>query len=657
MNNYKKTGIFLILLTGLLTCLMASMLYLGGGVNLKCFLGAEQVYDFPERDLTKDSKGWEYHGDAKGYSIVKANAVNKYRVDRKAGTWKCLYVTIDQMNVAAIPASLEYYDKEMELLAEQPISLSLGENIIFMNEDIKVTYIGIRIRDAKGTFFSIQSMQTRSEVSGFTPERFAKAMTASYGTFLLLFAAGMLWQSRTGKKPKLHTGNNVFLSVLQSLYRIPGDFFGERVKRRVKGRQRNRLLRSLFCMMFLWIMISNVIALDEGEAYRYFVLVCGIFLLLEAVVMWERPLVEINWSNPLALSWCGLWVLVIISDIFVDAGNKFIGYFMLFAAGFLIFVWNQMERPRVVLELMAEALEINFGLAVVFCMVFRQKKTAVYYNGIFGTSEEMAMYSLLMFAIFLVKLLGMFEKKGMLKFWVLYGSGAAVSLYFVLCSGGLTAYIALAVTAAAALGMTSWRYIRQKKHLGRMFVQQLGKLLVTAGAAALLTAAVHMAVEQLPGLLGTDMAIQEEQLISALSSEELSLYQTVLPEELEDVVSWDTLKVDMYQKSYARMLGLVGNISQLYVYREPVSPYNGYLAVMYRYGIYAVIPFLLYQIYGVYAAAANCKGKDGKEYLWILLVNIIYIVFCIGGNAGIALENPLVWCFFLMNGYSFFRNS
>lgn len=658
MNREKKNRIVLILLTGLLTCLMASMLYLGGGLNLKCFLGAEKIYDFPKQDLTKDSKGWQYHEDTGGYSIVKANAVNKYRVDRKAGNWKCLSITIDQMTVPSLQASLEYYDKELELLAEQPISLSLGENIIFMDEDIKVSYLGIRIRDSKGIFFSIQSMQARSEVNGFTPERFAKAMAVSGSVFLLLFAAVMFWQKKRGRgEKKEHTGNPAFLSVLQNLFCIPGNFLGAWVKAGETKKQREWLLGSSFFLLILWILICNVTGFGEEETYRYFALVCVVLLVLTALLMWEKPFTEINWRNPLALSWCGLWILVILSDIFVDAGNKFFGYIMLFAGGFFLFSWNQTENPRKVLQLMMRALEADFVLAVIFCMLFRQKKTSVYYNGIFQTSEEMAMYALLMFGIFFVEFADIFRKKGSLKAWLFFGSGIAVSLYLVLCSGGVTASIALAVTAAAVLVIKIWHLLRRQKGMAKFSGKQAARLLLTAAAAFLVTTAVHAAIQNLPGILGTEMQIEDEQLISRLSTEELALYQLLLPEELENAVSRDTLEIGLYQKSYARMIGLVGNIEQIYVYRKPVSAYNGYLAVMYRYGIYAVLPFLLYQIYAVGAAAENCRREDRKEHLWILVVDIVYIVCCIGGNAQIVWSSPLAWCFFLINGYSFFRKS
>lgn len=132
---------------------MFTLMYLGGFKSLTYFLGSEAIYDFPETDMIKNAKGWEYHEEENGYYIVKNNAVNKYRVDRYVRTWKYLYLTISNCSVSEVHAILEYYDKEKNILKEQPIVIYNGENEIELDETIEIYRIGIRIRDAKGIFF------------------------------------------------------------------------------------------------------------------------------------------------------------------------------------------------------------------------------------------------------------------------------------------------------------------------------------------------------------------------------------------------------------------------------------------------------------------------------------------------------------------------
>lgn len=130
MKNYKNEKSLFVALLGCTICLMFTLMYLGGFKSLTYFLGSEAIYDFPETDMIKNAKGWEYHEEENGYYIVKNNAVNKYRVDRYVRTWKYLYLTISNCSVSEVHAILEYYDKEKNILKEQPIVIYNGENEI-----------------------------------------------------------------------------------------------------------------------------------------------------------------------------------------------------------------------------------------------------------------------------------------------------------------------------------------------------------------------------------------------------------------------------------------------------------------------------------------------------------------------------------------------
>ena len=152
----------------------------------------------------------------------------------------------------------------------------------------------------------------------------------------------------------------------------------------------------------------------------------------------------------------------------------------------------------------------------------------------------------------------------------------------------------------------------------------------------------------------TDL-FEDEQLVSVLPEDELQLYQQMFPITLENVTSKDTINVMGSWKNYARMMGLYGNATQIYRNREPVQAYNGYLDLMYHYGIFAVIPFVLYQIYGFCISLKKCRRFFGKKnpYIFVLCVNIIFTVFCVFGNASVNFGNIAVWCYFLFNGVYF----
>lgn len=633
------------LLYGLVACVMISLCGMGDGLNLRCFLGAERVYDFSVQELTKSSSGWEYQEEEQYFLLNKNGALHRYLLDGKTDSWKCLLITVDKLSLPAVEALIVYYDKAGEVLAEQQAELVCGENRILLYEDVAMYRMGIRIFGAKGEYISVGSMQIRDGLPGFSPQMFA----AVTGILYVLFVTGCIfWWRFEGKKKKEEKNFAALTAVnmLQDLYINFGNSMWRHTAGKVRPAARKTVRGILFSLFPLWIIFCGALGWSEGDFYRYFAGTIAVMLLASGLFTIERPLKRADWNTNLARIWLVLWLFVTVSDIFVDAGDKFLGYLMLFSGGFFIFVWNQTRKPAALLAEIMTGLELCFGLTIVFCMLFRQKKTAVYYNGVFTNAEDFAMYSLLMLAVFLTEFGRALREKKTLRSWVLYGIGAAASLYFTARAGGATAFTALALVTATA----GWRLIEYYRGSAGALKKDLRRnaLQIAAACTAALFAAVciHSSVKYLPRQTGMNINFEEEQCISVLPEEELELYRMLLPEELEGVVSQDTLEIGTYQKSYARLLGLTGNIADVRVYREKVKAYSGYLSVMYRYGMLTAVPFLLFQIYAVGAAV--------KKRRWFLLMtDIVYICFCVGGNAGMAMTQPLTWCFYLLNGWCF----
>lgn len=632
------------LLYGLVACVMISLFCMGDGLNLRCFLGAERVYDFSVQELTKSSSGWEYQEEEQSFLLNKNGALHRYLLDGKTHSWKCLLITVDKLSLPAVEALIVYYDKAGEVLAEQQTELVCGENQILLYEDVAMYRMGIRIFEAKGEYISVESMQIRDGLPGFSLPVFAALTGILYVPFVL--GCILFWHFGKHKvRQKKQSAAYTAVNMLQGIYIN----FGNSVWRRMDGKRRSAARKTvrgiLFSLFPLWIIYCGSAGWAKGDFYRYFAGTIAVMLLASGLFMMERPLRRVDWNTNLARVWLTLWLFVIISDIFVDEGDKFLGYLMLFSGGFFIFVWNQMRKPA---ELFAELMtgqELCFGLTVVFCMLFRQKKTAVYYNGVFTNAEDSAMYSLLMFAVFLTELGWALREKKRMRSWVLYGIGAAASLYFTMRSGGVTAFAALAFAGAAAVWYLI-EYYRGSGLLRKDLCRNALQIAAACTAALLAAVGIHFSVKYLPQQTGLNIDFEKEQCVSVLPEEELALYRMLLPEELEGAVSQDTLEIQTYRKSYARLLGLTGNIADVRVYREKVKAYSGYLSVMYRYGMLTAVPFLMFQIY---AAAAAVKKRNG----FLFMTNIIYICFCVAGNAGMGMTQPLTWCVYLLNGWCF----
>lgn len=632
------------LLYGLVACVMISLCCMGDGLNLRCFLGAERVYDFSDRELTKSSSGWEYQEEEQCFLLNKNGALHRYLLNGKTDSWKCLLITVDKLSLPAVEALIVYYDKAGEVLAEQQTELVCGENQILLYEDVAMYRMGIRIFEAKGEYISVESMQIRDGLPGFSLPVFAAVTGILYAIYVI--GCGLWWYF--GKRNMRQTGRGAGYTAVDTLQKIYINF-GNSAWRHTAGKVRPAARKTvrgiLFSLFPLWIVFCGALGWSEGDFYRYFAGTIAVMLLASGLFMIERPLKRADWNTNLARIWLVLWLFVTVSDIFVDAGDKFLGYLMLFSGGFFIFVWNQTRKPAALLAEIMTGLELCFGLTIVFCMLFRQKKTAVYYNGVFTNAEDSAMYSLLMLAVFLAELGWALREKKRMRSWVLYGIGAAASLYFTMRSGGVTAFAALAFVGAAAVWYLI-EYYRGSGMLKKDLCRNALQIAAACTAALLAAVGIHFSVKYLPQQTGLNIDFEKEQCVSVLPQEELELYRMLLPEELEGAVSQDTLEIGTYQKSYVRLLGLTGNIADVRVYREKVKAYSGYLSVMYRYGMLTAVPFLLFQIYAVGAAV--------KKRRWFLLMtDIVYICFCVGGNAGMAMTQPLTWCFYLLNGWCF----
>ena len=616
----------------------------GYGLNPENFMGTE-IFDFAEEELTEFSDTWFYDNVNRFFVLQKEVSTHKYDINRKMQAWKGLYITIDKMDPVNADALIVYYDRDGNIIAEQPVTLHIGENVIALYEDVEMYRMGIRVMGKLGNIISISSMQLRSELYEMDRDAFMRAFVifAVMGAAVSVFIV-----YRSGRKKEEQTG---FLRKL--LCRINGEiqiYLIRKRKRNVCRKDQSLGRRIIFSILFLWMIWGDFsgIAADK-TAYPWFALVCTVLVITIGVLCVGKKVQNKTWNGAVAAVWMALWIQVIISDIIVDEGIKFTGYIMLVAGGFFICCWNQMQKPLCVLREAMEAMEIDFLPVMICCIFFRPKRLSVYYHGMFRDAESFTIYSLLMYAIFLTEILWILQSETISKIVFVHITGAAVSLYMALRSGTTVTWTVIGIVSIlylAAFAKTVWQKVAVRKNL---HIQEFVMLFAAAGLAFLVTAGVHEAIKYVPEKLGTGIILEDELSISSLSPDELGLYQAAFPGMFSDVVSKDTLDIRVYQTNYLRRLGLTGNIEQVKLYGKAIEAYNGYLEMAYRYGTLTVISFLLFQIYVLVESVRN-------KNILLLSVNIIYICFCMAGNLTIQLQQPVVWWVYLMNGCSFYLN-
>lgn len=665
MKREKKFYLFLFFLTGILLSVMIVFIRLGGAINLEEFMSAGKVYDFSRSELTKNSSTWIYQPEEGGYRLSEDNAVNRYKLNGKEDAWGFLYIDVENMSMSSMEGTVEYYNTGKEKIAEQAIRLTEGRNVLELAADVPMYRLAIRILNGKGEFLSLSSIQIRTGPSWYTGKHFAELFAFCFMGFLavsgvLLYLKKML--SVNIKIPDVYR----LVDLLQYMFRMFGDYFGERTGGKLKPGQRKAMRKLLFGLLFSWMIIGNVLNWTNSlEMYRYHVFACMVLLVLLALVSWEKPLQKVSWKTPWMVCWLLLWGGMIISDFFVIKKWELTGQVMFFAGSFLIFFWQNMQYPRDMLRDFLDALELIFLAGTVYCMLFRMKRPAIDYNGLFRSSEEFSMYGVFMWCMFLVELDNLIkEDKGLSNgrkrkkkytdvSYMKYITGAAVSLYFVLRSNCIAGFAASAIGGILVLFRMLGNFKQVREHTGKL-LKSMG---IGVFMAILAVSVVHIATKQLPQFLNLNIAYENERLLTGLSDEDYKDYFTLYPEEAEGVKRKRDIEYHTIWKSYMRRWNLFGHSEELRVFRKRSLAYSGYIAVSYGAGIFILVPYIGYQAEilcrtrrNFFYSKESCQTEFQTNFL-ILLTAIVYICFCLFGNVDVVWGHPLWFSFYLVAGY------
>lgn len=672
MRRRKKLHIFLFLLAGALIGVMLTMMRLGGSVNFKGFMSAGRVYDFEPSVLQRSTKGWCYERQNGGHRFLNDKAQIKFRLNGKKQVWSYLYITVDELDPTSVEGLLRYYDRKKNKVYEQPITLVQGKNRIPMDGTIPVRWIGIAVLNARGGFISISDMQIRTMPSWFTVPHFLELFAVAFaGSLLALLALAVLWRVA---RNRFSVGNSAssgwLLYALQDGIRIFGDFLGRKAGGRLYRCQQESVRKFLFSLLFVWMMIGNAAGwLTDRNMYRYHVLGCVVFLLAISLVSWEKPLRNQYWGGPLMKSWLILWLGMILCNLFVKRRLESVtGCAMLLAGSIFVYFWQNMAKPRRMLRDIMESLEITFFLAVLYCMAFRLKQPAVDYNGMFKSPEELAMYAVLMEAVFLTEMDGLVCRLAADRGRKPAGSpgsgsrlsgarvfascvknitGGALSLFFVLRSGHALGIAVFALVTIGYIPLMAAKFFRVAS-------RRRGFLAGVAAAAILAygcTGIIFISIKYVPEILGMDVRYKDELLLTELEGEQRNVYLMQYPGSLDGVRTKEIVKLPVIWRNYARRMNLFGHGGRREVFRRKILPYNGYLDMAYHHGLFILLPYLALQAAMIGLGVRCVTGKKGRRDFWLLFLSISYLCFSFGANVEISWGHPFWLCYYLSAGY------
>ena len=87
--------------------------------------------------------------------------------------------------------------------------------------------------------------------------------------------------------------------------------------------------------------------MDKRGKLSLFSLGCAVILFACGCLLWKKEWKNTGVMSSVLKSWYGLWIMMALSDVFKEDGEKFFSYVMIFSAGFFILrIISDLKRMR-----------------------------------------------------------------------------------------------------------------------------------------------------------------------------------------------------------------------------------------------------------------------------------------------------------------------
>ena len=327
--------------------------------------------------------------------------------------------------------------------------------------------------------------------------------------------------------------------------------------------------------------------------------------------------------------------------------------------GFFYFMWNNMKDREEILRNFRKALELWFWINVPYCYLF-EPYTGVRYLGASKNPNEWAMYLIFALAAFLSEVELEEESirgKKLIK-KIIYFSAIGMILDFILKTGSSSGLI----PALLMIGYYVFKQMKDltKKNNGKILGRCGGYFLVGSMAVILMMGVNDIALKKVSFGLGitkeAQVAIEDENdllgmVVNAAEESEMDFLKNnrVVQKVLNSASLEDfTTGRNLYWMGYLREMNLWGHENNPVMWGKRRTAHNGLIAIIYRYGIFSAVPYLL--MIGYYLLfAVKYKEKINQK------TKMQYFILSITGSVGILLfmEN-VEYPFHYINWYNLY---
>lgn len=680
------------MLFGLVFAFSATEFFGGGDGTIYNFYNVGDVCEINDIEYNLHDSQEKAHQEMSG-EVVLDNGEYIYQIYniKNENKWNFFCLDLKIIHGADLQTAIFFMKREnsgdINQYEEWRGTLSDGVNLIDVPKN-SFNFLKIFIRGDPGSSYYVNDMQLRETAPVFTWKAALRILAiafAIYGLFTCIFL--FIWK-------KLHLKCRVYrwVEVLQEFYTSVAVRIHESAEKVPLPEKGRRWLRTfLFALMFIYNAFADMQGTYDSK-FKYHLVVYVLIILSITSLMLGPKLKKQNWNNALAWSWLALWGIACVSDFLVTKKYRFLGYVMILVVGFFFFAWNNMENRQEIIEDFARAIHIFMGFVVIFCLLFRTETEGMRYSGTSTNPSVFAMYLGVVWAVVLGEVeQGLREQRAVYRMLPYIAEGCAIATFCwkaqalgpmlhmlivaivwflrVICytkrtktqRKAILAVLSFLLLLVPLYAATDWGINHIPQKLGKpitfkndhpVVLRELGTVVRAEDASDSVAAADAVTVDT-PAVAKAAAGAAETVDVGVLAGLMDKIAGTRLGQKLESFsISRLLSSRDYYYRAYLRNMNLLGHEKNPKVWGKRRLPHNAFLGIAYRYGVFAVVPYIL--MMGAVLVRTFRYGRKNVKYagmpFWICLISIL---MSMTDNV----ELPFVWlpwiALYLMMGIVF----
>lgn len=526
--------------------------------------------------------------------VVLDNGYFEYNVPIDGNKDRWNYLCIQLRDTNGIQWKINY-DKQTngEIIETEEYDFKLysGMNLLDVPKN-SFNVLRITATGERGSSFCIDSMQLRENKPVWSIQKAVLIFVLSFLLYAVVSSFLVIVWHKLGIKIHFHR----LIEAIQNLYIV----FAKQLRKIISFSSKDMTYIKhcrvvVFVMMFLygiWVETQDTYYMD----FSYHILIYLIFIIIMAVLSMSANMTKKKWSNILVYSWMLLWMMAYISDLLIPKNFRFLSCIMVFGIGFFIFIWNNMQNPEELIRDFTCAIHIFFVFICIFCLLCRPETKGIQYSGISRNPSVFGLYMGTIWAVILGEIETKIKDGYCLKKLLPYIIELCLVLSF--CWKAQSACPLLCMMGIGVIWFLKIVCFASKEIKSTLAVTILCGIILLLPVYSGLSAGL----KYIPKFTGISITYVGEEPI-ARKEYGMIVYAKDLKETIKNsrighkfsdtTISGIFSGRDYYYRTYLRDMNLFGHEENPEMWGLPRLPHNAVLGIAHRYGIFAIIPYIL----------------------------------------------------------------